>query len=100
MITTSRQPTINVKYYYPFVFHPCIYSGICSATAGHQLDQRQRRLQQVTARSYVEYQVYGYVTQCTVFNGYFTQTRTRFKHEVTAAAELVCHTKPKRKNPI
>jgi len=75
------------------------------ATAGHRLDQRRirRRKRQLGNREVIrcitgkrlDYTVHGFL-------GYFTRTRTGFKHEVTATAtaELVCHTKPKRKNKI
>lgn len=48
------------------------------------------------------YQVYGYVTQCTVFFGNLhRRVYKRFKHEDIAATELVRHTKPKiKKTPF
>lgn len=68
---------------------------IC-VTAGHRLDQRRRR-RQLGNREVIR-RVTGIRLGYTVhgFLGYFTRTHMGFKHEVTAA-ELVCHTKPKRK---
>jgi len=91
-------------YIIPFVFHPFFIAVPTCATAGHRLDQRRRRRRRQLSNREVIRRITGKRLNYTVYGflGYFTRTHTGFKHEVTATAtaELVCHTKPKRKKKI